>query len=60
MKEFLIFILFIVISAVLWIFATSLTVTGQGGNNSRYAFIAKSMFYWAAVISAFIFGYLMH
>jgi hypothetical protein len=45
---------------VLWIFATSLTVTGQGGNNTRYAFIAKSMFYWAAVISAFIFGYLMH
>jgi hypothetical protein len=59
MKEFLIFILFIVISAVLWIFATALTVTGQGSNNSRYAFIAKSMFYWAAVISAFIFGYLI-
>ena len=59
MKEFLIFILFIVISAVLWIFATSLTVTGQGGNNSRYAFIAKSMFYWAAVIIAFALGYLI-
>jgi hypothetical protein len=59
MKEFLIFILFIVISAVLWIFATSLTVTGQGSDNSRYAFIAKSIFYWAAVISAFIFGYLI-
>jgi hypothetical protein len=60
MKEFLIFILFIVISAVLWIFATALTVTGGIGNNSRYAFIAKSIFYWLAVISAFIFGYLMH
>ena len=60
MKEFLKFILFIVISAVLWIFATALTVTGLGSDNSRYAFIAKSMFYWAAVISAFIFGYLMH
>jgi hypothetical protein len=59
MKEFLIFILFIVISAVLWIFATSLTVKDQGGNNFKYAFIAKSIFYWAAVIIAFALGYLI-
>jgi Na+-driven multidrug efflux pump len=56
MKDFLIFVLFIVISAVLWIFATALV---DGNGNTRYAFIGRSIFYWVAVISAFIFGYLI-
>ena len=57
MKYFLIFLLFILISSVLWIFATALV---DGNGNTRYAFIGRSIFYWVAVIVAFILGYLMH
>ena len=56
MKEFLIFLLFILISSVLWIFATALV---DGNGNTRYAFIGRSIFYWVAVIVAFILGYLI-
>lgn len=54
MKDFLIFVLFILMSTVLWAFSTALVETGKG--NTRIAFIGRSVFYWMAVLIAFILG----
>ncbi len=49
MKILLIAIL-LIISIFCWIFGTSITVNGE---NTRTAFIIKSVFYWVAVALAF-------
>ncbi len=41
---------FLVIAIVCWIFGTSTTVNGE---NTKAAFIIKSVFYWIAVALAF-------
>ena len=48
--NFLLVAIFIVIAIVCWIFGTSITVNGE---NTRVAFIIKSVFYWVAVALAF-------
>lgn len=49
MKILLIAIL-LIISNVCWLFGTSLTVNGE---NTRTAFIIKSVLYWVAVVLAY-------
>ncbi len=49
---FEVFLIFIV-TFICWIFATATLVNGE---HNRTAFIIKSIFYWFAVIGAFISG----
>lgn len=39
-----------------WLFATKFTVTVNGVNDEHKAWVAKSIFYWIAVIMAYSLG----
>ena len=58
MKETFLIIVLILITFVLWIFATATIVNGKG--NNKIAFIARSISYWIAIIISFIIGNLLN
>jgi hypothetical protein len=56
MKSTALIIIFICISLICWIFATSTLVDGS---HNKTAFKIKSFFYWLAIVASISIGYLI-
>lgn len=57
MKTIALIIVWLLISSVIWIFATALKV--DDGKFKHYEFKIRSVFYWVAILISFFIGYII-